>query len=331
MNEIPTSNEEPDEADERYRRLSNGESGGPSEAVRRAVLGHAAELAAQVRAEQNRTANPPPAAQRAKPAAQRVRWPVATYGGLAAAATLAGLLLLPHFLTPQPPARLPPMPAAPDTRASASATASDAEISARELARNADTAPLTPAPPPATGSSPPAPAPITGTSSRAPARYAAASPPAPAPPTAGREAPAPHAEDTPAFVQNSIAPPSSPAARPEAQAAAAAGAARQAFSSARASPANDPPAALREAAQRGDLTALRRLLAESPALDARDAGGRTALMLAVLHGHQEAVNALLAAGADPNAADANGTTPLQAALAGGHSAIAVALEQSGAR
>jgi hypothetical protein len=49
MNEIPTPNEGPDEIDERYRRLSDRDSSGPSEAVRRAVLRHAAELAAQIR------------------------------------------------------------------------------------------------------------------------------------------------------------------------------------------------------------------------------------------------------------------------------------------
>ena len=40
MNEIPTINEEPDEADELYRRLSDRAVPGPSEFVRRAVLAH---------------------------------------------------------------------------------------------------------------------------------------------------------------------------------------------------------------------------------------------------------------------------------------------------
>ena len=71
--------------------------------------------------------------------------------------------------------------------------------------------------------------------------------------------------------------------------------------------------------------------AEKLDVDARDAGGRTALMFAVLQGRRQAVETLLAAGADPNAADASGTTPLQAAHAGSHPAIAAALEQSGAR
>ncbi len=84
MNEFPTSDENPDEADERYRRLSDRSPSGPSDAVRRAVLRHAAELAAKQR-----------------------RWRVATFGGLAAAAALTGLLLVPHFLMPTPVARRP--------------------------------------------------------------------------------------------------------------------------------------------------------------------------------------------------------------------------------
>ncbi len=68
-----------------------------------------------------------------------------------------------------------------------------------------------------------------------------------------------------------------------------------------------------------------------PGIDARDGNGRTALMLATLHGRRAAVNALLAAGADPNAADAEGTTPLQAAVAGGQPEIIAALQRAGGR
>jgi hypothetical protein len=247
MNEIPTSNEGPDEADERYRRLSDRDPSGPSEAVRRAVLRHAAELAAQARTQGN-------SATTDRSPAQRARWRVATYGGLAAAA-LAGLLMVPHFLVPStPPVALQPLVASPPQLAA------------------------------------PAPAPV--------------------PPPAEREA---DAQPLPGRARNSAA------------------ASARAFSLPRATSIADPAAALREAARRGDVSTLRRLLAEKLNIDARDASGRTALMLAVLQGQKEVVSTLLAAGADPNAADASGTTPLQAALAGAHSAIAVALEQSGAR
>jgi hypothetical protein len=265
MNEIPTPDEAPDEADERYRRLSDRDPSAPSEAVRRAVLRHAGELAAQARTQGN-------SATTDRSAAKGARWRVATYGGLAAAA-LAGLLMVPHFLVPStPPVALPPQVA-----------------------------------------SPPHPA--------APAS-------APVLPPAERAA---DAQPAPGVARNSVEPPRAPASQTQSSNSPAAAASARAFSLPRATAIADPAAALREAARRGDVSTLRPLLAEKINIDARDASGRTALMLAVLQGQKEAVNTLLAAGADPNAADASGTTPLQAALAGAHSAIAVALEQSGAR
>ena len=263
MNEIPTSNEEPDETDDRYRRLSARDSSAPSEAVRRAVLRHAAELAAQT-----------PGAKRPadSSAAKRTRRRIATYGGLAAAATLAGLLTVPRFWTP---------PAAPAGRLPAAA-----------------------------------PAPITAPSSST------------APPPAA-QVNAPRAEEKTELAQNSLAERRASAA--QAPPLPSSAAAPRAFSLSRAESLVNPQAALREAAQRGDVAAIRRLLAEKLDVDARDAGGRTALMFAVLQGRRQAVETLLAAGADPNAADASGTTPLQAAHAGSHPAIAAALEQSGAR
>ena len=92
----------------------------------------------------------------------------------------------------------------------------------------------------------------------------------------------------------------------------------------------DPAAELRHAAGNGDMSALRAALERRPLIDARDANGRSALMLAVLRGRGEAVDALLAAGADPNAADVHGVTPLQAALNGEQADIAAALRRAGA-
>jgi len=95
----------------------------------------------------------------------------------------------------------------------------------------------------------------------------------------------------------------------------------------------DPAAELRRAAEIGDVAKLQAQLNLQPesAVDTRDDDGRTALMLAILHGRAHAVNVLLAHGADPNVADARGTTPLQAALAGHQTAIAAALQLAGAR
>jgi len=92
----------------------------------------------------------------------------------------------------------------------------------------------------------------------------------------------------------------------------------------------DTGEALRRAAQAGDLTRMQELFDQRVEIDARDASGRTALMLATLHGRTGAVERLLAHGADPNAADADGTTPLQAAMTGNQPAIVAALRSAGA-
>jgi hypothetical protein len=86
------------------------------------------------------------------------------------------------------------------------------------------------------------------------------------------------------------------------------------------------PRPLQAAAGRGDLEALRKLLAD-PAMrvDAPDADGRTALLAAVLAQHPAAVRLLLEAGADPGHADRAGLTPRMAAQAGANAEIAALL------
>jgi hypothetical protein len=86
------------------------------------------------------------------------------------------------------------------------------------------------------------------------------------------------------------------------------------------------PHPLQAAAGRGDVEALRRLLADPAArVDTPDADGRTALLAAVLAQQPAAVRLLLEAGADPGRADRAGLTPRAAAQAGANAEIAALL------
>lgn len=124
---------------------------------------------------------------------------------------------------------------------------------------------------------------------------------------------------------------SGPKAAAQAGAAPRPGAAAGTESARTASRPADRSATLRSAAETGDVRQLQGLLSAQVPVDAPDARGRTALMLAALHGQAESVDVLLAHGADPNAEDANGTTPLQAALTADQTAIVAALRRAGAR
>jgi Meckel syndrome type 1 protein len=339
MTEVPPSQDETDEADEAdeadelYRRASALDAGRPSEPVRRAILKHAAELATARAAGRKAVKRRP---------TRQAWWRPAAFGTLAAAA-LAGLLVMPQFITHEPP---------------------DTSVSSPELAeKSAPAAPKVTASPNGTAAqnaTAPRNAPLeevvvteqraARTEQRAAKaeQYAAqqGSRRAASKPAAQDElqeqasadaqdkrygAPAPSQAASDAVV-GSAAPPAAPAAAlngvtagagaPTAQFGAIAG---------RASGVMDPAAQLRRAADMGDVPALQALLNKQPAIDARDSGGRSALMLATLRGRAEAVDVLLSAGADPNAADARGTTPLQAALAGNQPAIVEALRRAGAR
>jgi hypothetical protein len=86
------------------------------------------------------------------------------------------------------------------------------------------------------------------------------------------------------------------------------------------------PAPLHAAADRGDLEALKKALANpSTPVDSPDATGRTALLHAVLAQQVGAVRLLLAAGADPARADQAGLTPRAAAQTGASAEIAALL------
>ena len=273
MNKVPPSQDQPEDVDDQYRRASALDPSRPSEAVRRAVLAHAAQLAAEraTRIEGSKTKS-------TRTAVNQAWWRPAILGTLAAAA-LAGLMIAPRFLVEAPRAQ----GTRPNTAPALVAHAADTRAEER----------------------------------------------APSAPALGPERTAkPGASTRNADMLSHIG--SVEASQQRAPSNTFLGTATTAVPRISEAPAG-PAAAVRRAAEMGDLSGLQRLLEKPTDIDSRDAAGRTALMLATLHGQTDAVAALLAYGADPNAADADGTTPLQAARAGDHPAIVAALQRYGAR
>ncbi|WP_406135840.1 ankyrin repeat domain-containing protein [Streptomyces sp. NBC_01089] len=72
---------------------------------------------------------------------------------------------------------------------------------------------------------------------------------------------------------------------------------------------NEQDSAVLEAAGRGDTAAVRAALAAGADPEARDAHGRTALLLAAIGDHVEAARVLVAEGADPDAQDDRDDSP----------------------
>ena len=342
MNEIPPNQDQADEVDNRYRRESALDPSRPSESVRRAVLEHATQLAAERSAK-----NGPAQIGAARPAANPRWWRPTAFGTLAAAA-LAGLLIIPRFLAPDAPlvGALPTVP----VRTNAAATAaSQAEIREQPQDAMADVRPSSPPPPEESSLQPDHSALKPRVSSRnegtvadsaaeidaknAPAKVQSMTNARSTAAGGGSETDARRAQ-TRGATGISASPPQSTA--PTAQSA---GSPRQSVAPAASSAApTAPPARLadsaaevRRAAEIGAVPELQTLLGQQGDIDARDESGRTALMLATLSGQSRAVDMLLAHGADPNAADAQGVTPLQAAIAGDRPAIAAALRRAGAR
>jgi hypothetical protein len=93
--------------------------------------------------------------------------------------------------------------------------------------------------------------------------------------------------------------------------------------------ASNPPDELWLAAKSGDMSGLQTALAGNVDVDAFDANGQTALIVAIKNNHVDIVRALLAHGANPNTADSRGLTPLRAARIRGNFAIQTALERNG--
>ncbi len=368
MTELPPEDESADEVDDLYRRASQTDTSRPSESVRRAVLDHAAMLAAE------RAPRVVPARPDTPRRTVSRSWRRPAIVGTLATAALAGLMVVPRFLVPSEP----PMTAS-----------SSAEMS--QLTVGGARAPVTTAEPPAQ----PAPAPYTESLDRLADKKAYAKRALPslaevqlmaqrraAAQVLADSAPGPRQGDRSAqnaltnvptasgqgerSAQNALpsvaAASGADAAEVDAQRARSATSAAEyggaadarrvgnATSAAAALPAPqsagrmsslmrppDPATKLRQAAEIGDAVVLQSLLNDQTALngqaavDARDASGRTALMLATLSGRVDAVTVLLAHGADPNAADNQGVTPLQAAVAGNQPVIAAALERAGAR
>jgi hypothetical protein len=292
VNEVPPTQHEPDDADEFYRHASSLDPSRPSESVRQVVLEHAAQLAAHRAAQQA-----PTRIHTRRPAAKQGWRRPAIFGTLAAAA-LAGVLVAPRFLVEPPAAPTPAVGPSLPQDASAVAPVEATTAAGKPRVDMLASAPPT-APPPAPVTAPRAP--VARTAAPTTHRYLAETG------SLTGAAPAIAAQNSLAKAQSSAAPMGA-VAHP-----------------------TDPAAALRRAAEIGDVPGLQTLLDEHIEIEARDSSGRTALMLATLRGQIKAVDTLLAHGADPNTADAQGNTPLQIALAGDESAIAAALQRAGAR
>ncbi|MCP4560394.1 MAG: hypothetical protein GY873_23810 [Bosea sp.] len=89
--------------------------------------------------------------------------------------------------------------------------------------------------------------------------------------------------------------------------------------------ASEAQTGLLEAAGRGDLAAVNRLIAAKADLEQRDGQRQTPLLLAVAGNHVAVAKALLAAGASPNAQAANQDTPWLLAGASGRTEIIAAM------
>ena len=93
-----------------------------------------------------------------------------------------------------------------------------------------------------------------------------------------------------------------------------------------------PDISIHEAAERGDIEAVKQHIAAGSDLSAMDGefGGTTALHIAALYGDKELAELLIANGADVNAKNRVGLTPLHRAAENGHKEIAEQLIAKGA-
>jgi hypothetical protein len=371
MNEVPPDQGEADEVDDLYRRASAADSSRPSESVRRAVFDHAAELAAQrareaapVKIDFTLSAANQPwrrpaifgtlaaaalagfmiAPQFFSPSSPSISaLPPAEYtqplSGAAPSAQAPTAAQSPAAgQTPTAATQVPAAaPALPPGAATSQTNDRIAEIKADKRALRS-TAQVAASPPvfPADNGSADAqnPANVITTTQAQSAAKARSGANAQSAASVPRFTSVPRAANAPASASEAAG------ANVDARRMQSVGSSVSALSAGRpqvAAPMSPAPrpadqsAELRRAAEAGDVAALQAVLGTHPAIDARDDGGRTALMLATLHGQARAVEVLLASGADPNAADARGTTPLQTAETANQPAIADLLRRAGAR
>ncbi|CAM9281706.1 unnamed protein product [Chrysoparadoxa australica] len=90
------------------------------------------------------------------------------------------------------------------------------------------------------------------------------------------------------------------------------------------------PEAFHAAARDGDVELVQSFLQRQAAVDLRDDGGATPLIIAAANGHEACVRVLLDGGADLNAAKVNGYTALMDAAQEGHLSVLQLLLQRGA-
>lgn len=295
----------------RYRQASEAEPAAPSAAVRAAILAEGRDAAAH---HARTAAQAETLTRRGRP-----QWHFAVFG-TAAAAVLAGILVLPRFL--QSPARVAAVPAAPPVEESVvpmqarKSTADKADAATSEPELRADSRRRENSQTQAAGS----------------AEFAATQPP---PADAWRKLEkdaadeaggnAPILADAPAMpgaaAAPSVARSVAPATNAEIASQAKSAAARQLSAS----------GSVLQAVRDGEPARIEELVAGGASIEARDDLGRTPLMLAVELGRTEVVSVLLAQGANINATDQSGKTPLQLAMLMNKKDIAALLEKARAQ
>jgi len=314
----------------RYRRASDADAAGPSDTVRAAILAESRRVADELAKQAPRQ---PFDAARA--AANDSRWKITAFG-TAGAALLAALLFAPRYWENTRPAKVSmvpaPSPAAEQARKRDEAPKLE-ELKPSAEPSNAASARQSPSEPNSLQEV------VVAQAERKSSKSAGAPSPqlaAPASAPATRNSIAQnYAPVSPSFTPLAAAPPApvtAARARPlDLSAEAFVGGALSKRAD-RAAPVNDivKAATLQAAVAQGDVMQAATLLDQGAVIDARDAAGRTPLMLAVTQHKLEIVRLLLARGADPNAADNTGHTPLQQATKRNLQDVAALLEQAGA-